>query len=313
MLSKQDLHSLAQERGLAAGLSLEEPLSRHTSYRIGGPADFFAAVENVDQLCSWVELARELEQPLLVMGQGTNLLVADRGYRGLVILNRCRDFGVDAAAHHVCAEAGVVLAHLARQSAENGSGGLEWAIGIPGTVGGAIVNNAGAYEGDMAGVIRGVSMLDHRGQIRDLTPGDLELGYRTSRFKEAASKEEIILSADLQLIPEETAVLRERMDDYMGRRRDAQPRGPSAGSVFRNPPGLKAGQLIDEAGLRGKRVGDAQISPKHANYIINRGRARAEDVLQLINEVRERVQRLCGVELELEIELVGDWQQTRAN
>ena len=313
MLSKQDLHSLAQERGLAAGLSLEEPLSKHTSYRIGGPADFFAAVENVDQLCSWVELARELEQPLLVMGQGTNLLVADRGYRGLVILNRCRDFTVDPASHHVRAEAGVFLAQLARQSAENGSGGLEWAIGIPGTVGGAIVNNAGAYDGDMAGVIRGVSVLDHRGQIRDLAPGDLELGYRTSRFRETASKEEIILSTDLQLVPEETAVLRKRMDDYMARRREAQPRGPSAGSVFKNPPGLKAGQLIDEAGLRGKRVGDAQISPKHANYIINTGRARAEDVLQLINEVQDRVQRLCGVELELEIELVGSWQQTHAN
>jgi len=313
VLSKQDLHSLAQERGLAAGLSLEEPLSKHTSYRIGGPADFFAAVENVDQLCSWVELARELEQPLLVMGQGTNLLVADRGYRGLVILNRCRDFTVDPASHHVRAEAGVFLAQLARQSAENGSGGLEWAIGIPGTVGGAIVNNAGAYDGDMAGVIRRVSVLDHRGQIRDLAPGDLELGYRTSRFRETASKEEIILSTDLQLVPEETAVLRKRMDDYMARRREAQPRGPSAGSVFKNPPGLKAGQLIDEAGLRGKRVGDAQISPKHANYIINTGRARAEDVLQLINEVQDRVQRLCGVELELEIELVGNWQQTHAN
>jgi len=313
VLSKQDLHSLAQERGLAAGLSLEEPLSKHTSYRIGGPADFFAAVENVDQLCSWVELARELEQPLLVMGQGTNLLVADRGYRGLVILNRCRDFTVDPASHHVRAEAGVFLAQLARQSAENGSGGLEWAIGIPGTVGGAIVNNAGAYDGDMAGVIRRVSVLDHRGQIRDLAPGDLELGYRTSRFRETASKEEIILSTDLQLVPEETAVLRKRMDDYMARRREAQPRGPSAGSVFKNPPGLKAGQLIDEAGLRGKRVGDAQISPKHANYIINTGRARAEDVLQLINEVQDRVQRLCGVELELEIELVGSWQQTHAN
>ena len=298
---------------MAAKLLLEEPLSKHTSYRIGGPADFFAAVENVDQLCSWAELARELEQPLLVMGQGTNLLVADRGYRGLVILNRCRDFTVDPASHHVRAEAGVFLAQLARQSAENGSGGLEWAIGIPGTVGGAIVNNAGAYDGDMAGVIRRVSVLDHCGQIRDLAPGDLELGYRTSRFRETASKEEIILSTDLQLVPEETAVLRKRMDDYMARRREAQPRGPSAGSVFKNPPGLKAGQLIDEAGLRGKRVGDAQISPKHANYIINTGRARAEDVLQLINEVQDRVQRLCGVELELEIELVGNWQQTHAN
>lgn len=313
MLCKQGLLSLAQESGLAGQLSLEEPLSKHTSYRIGGPADFFAVVEDVDQLCTWVRLARELGQPLLVMGQGTNLLVADKGYRGLVILNRCREFAVDQAAHQVRAEAGTILARLARRTAENGSGGLEWAIGIPGTVGGAIVNNAGAYEGEMAGVIRRVTVLDHHGQTRDLAPDDLEPGYRTSRFREAGSKEEIILSADLQLVPAETAVLRRRMDDYMARRRAAQPRGRSAGSVFKNPPGLKAGQLIGDAGLRGKRVGDAQISAQHANYIINTGRARAEDVRQLINEVQERVQRLYGVELELEIELVGNWQQTHAN
>ncbi len=313
MRGKRDLPSLAHERGLASGLSLEEPLSKHTSYRIGGPAEFFAAVEHVDQLCSWVELARELEQPLLVMGQGTNLLVADRGYRGLVIVNRCRDFTVEPASHRVRAEAGVSLAHLARQTAENGSGGLEWAIGIPGTVGGAIVNNAGAYEGDMAGVIRLVRILDGRGEIRELAPGDVEPGYRTSRFRGAASGKEIILSADLQLIPEDTALLRERMNEYTARRRKAQPRGRSAGSVFKNPPGLKAGLLIDEAGLRGRRIGDAQISPKHANYIINRGRARAEDVLRLIDEAQERVRRLCGVDLKLEIELVGDWQQAHTN
>jgi UDP-N-acetylmuramate dehydrogenase len=311
--SKRDLPSLAQQRGLAAGLSLEEPLSKHTSYRIGGPAQFLATVENVDHLCSWVELARELEQPLLVMGEGTNLLVADRGYRGLVILNRCRDFVMEPASHQVRAEAGVSLAHLARHTAENGSGGLEWAIGIPGTVGGAIVNNAGAYDGDIAGVIRRVRILDRCGEIRDLEPGDLELGYRTSRFRGAASEEEIILSADLQLIREESALLRRRMDEYAARRRKAQPGGRSAGSVFKNPPGLKAGQLIDEAGLRGRRIGDAQISPKHANYIINMGSARAEDVLRLINEAQERVQRLCGIDLELEIELVGDWQKAHIN
>ncbi len=313
MRRKRDLPSLAQERGLAAGLSLEEPLSKHTSYRIGGPAEFLATVENVDQLCSWVELARELKEPLLVMGEGTNLLVADRGCRGLVILNRCRDFVVRHESYHVVAEAGVSLTHLARHTAENGLGGLEWAVGIPGTIGGAIVNNAGAYEGNMAGVVRTVRVLDRSGELHELASGDLGLGYRTSRFRGAASEEEIVLSADLQLAPEETSFLKERLDEYTARRRKAQPRGRSAGSVFKNPPGLKAGQLIDEAGLRGRRVGDAQISLKHANYIVNRGHARAEDVRRLIDEVQDGVRRLYGVDLELEIELVGDWQEAHVN
>jgi UDP-N-acetylmuramate dehydrogenase len=260
--SKRDLPSLAQERGLASGLSLEEPLSKHTSYRIGGPAEFFAAAESVDQLCSWVELARELEQPLLVMGQGTNLLVADRGCRGLVIVNRCREFALELASHRVRAQAGVSLTHLARQTAETGSAGLEWAVGIPGTVGGAIVNNAGAYEGDMAGVIRTVRILDGRGEVRELAPGELELGYRTSRFREAASGKEIVLSADLQLLPEEAALLRERLNEYTARRSKAQPRGRSAGSVARqlyHQQGARKSRRRTPAHRRGPREGPAPV------------------------------------------------------
>ena len=309
----RSLPDLAQERGLAAALSLNEPLSKHTSYRIGGPADFLATVESIEQLCASVALARELEQPFMVLGRGTNLLVADRGYRGLVIMNRCLGQSLDRTSRRVYAEAGVVVARLARQTAKSGSGGLEWAVGIPGTMGGAIVNNAGAYEGEIAEVVRRVSILDREGKIRELFPEELELGYRTSRFRESAHRNDIILSADLQLVSEETDVLEGRIQRFTALRRAAQPREPSAGSVFKNPPGWSAGQLIEEAGLRGTRIGDAQISHQHANYIVNTGQARALEVLNLINMVKERVHRLFGVELELEIELIGDWRQPNAN
>ena len=309
----RSLPDLAQERGLAAALSLNEPLSKHTSYGIGGPADFLAAVKSIEQLCAWVALARELEQPFMVWGRGTNLLVADRGYRGLVIMNRCLGQSLDRTSRRVYAEAGVVLARLARQTAKSGSGGLEWAVGIPGTMGGAIVNNAGAYDGEIAGVVRRVSILDREGEIRELLPEELELGYRTSRFREATHRNDIILSADLQLVPEETDVLKGRMQRFTALRQAAQPREPSAGSVFKNPPGRSAGQLIEEAGLRGTHIGDAQISHQHANYIVNTGRAKALEVLRLINLAKESVHHLFGVELELEIELIGDWRQPYAN
>jgi UDP-N-acetylmuramate dehydrogenase len=313
MSRHRSLPDLAQERGLAAALLLNEPLSKHTSFRIGGPADFLAAVESVEQLCAWVALARELEQPFMVWGRGTNLLVADRGYRGLVIMNQCLGQSLDRTSRRVYAEAGVVLARLARQTAKSGSGGLEWAVGIPGTMGGAIVNNAGAYEGEIAGVLRRVRILGREAEIRELPPDELEFGYRTSRFRQAAHRNDIILSADLQLLPEETDVLDGRIQRYTALRQAAQPREPSAGSVFKNPPGWSAGQLIQEAGLGGTRIGDAQISHQHANYIVNAGQANALEVLELINMARERVHRLFGVDLELEIELVGDWRQPYAN
>jgi UDP-N-acetylmuramate dehydrogenase len=310
--AKHDLPSKAAERGLADHLLPDEPLSKHTSYRIGGPADFFAVAENCEHLSTWVALARELRQPFLVIGRGTNLLVADRGYRGLIIENRCLTSAIDESSHTVFAEAGVSLTRLARQTAEKGLGGLEWAVGIPGTVGGAIVSNAGAYGADIAGVLGGVSILDRLGHINDLEVGELNLDYRTSRFRGTEHRGEIILSANLQLFPESIITLKRRIDRFAGDRQERQPREASAGSVFRNPPQSRAGELIDKAGLRGKRIGGAQISEKHANYIVNHGHATAEDVLQLINLAKETVLRHFDMELELEIELVGEWQLEHA-
>ncbi|TKJ31150.1 MAG: UDP-N-acetylenolpyruvoylglucosamine reductase [Chloroflexi bacterium B3_Chlor] len=306
-MSGHDLQSLAHERGLSAELVRDEPLSRHTSYRIGGPADFFSVAKNEQQLCGWTKVARELKQPYLIIGRGTNLLVADKGFRGLVIENRCLDFTLDGTSQTVHAQTGVPLALLARKTAERGSAGLEWAIGIPGTVGGAIVNNAGAYNGTMEDVVRRVAVLDLHGEVREILPEQLKLGYRTSRFREQEHHREVILSVDLRLTPQSPKVLADRMTRYSALRRAAQPSQPSAGSVFKNPVGLSAAQLIEQAGLKGKRIGDAQISHKHANYIVNLGSAKANDVLQLTKLVRNEICELFGAELELEIELVGEW------
>ncbi len=304
-----ELRGLTRERGLEGNLLHNEPLRRHTSYRIGGPADFYVGVGDEEQLCGWVKLARELKEPYLIIGRGTNLLVADKGFRGLVIENRCLDFTLDAESHTARAAAGIPFALLARQTAKHGSAGLEWAIGIPGTAGGAIVNNAGAYDRTVADVIRRVTILDERGQIRELPLEELKLGYRTSRFRDRERLAEAILSADFTLTPESTEILTERMARYEALRWADQPRKPSAGSVFKNPTGFSAGRLIEDAGLKGTRIGDAQVSAKHANFIVNLGSARANDVLHLIKLIRQQIWQLFDVELELEIELVGEWEK----
>jgi len=308
-MNRNQLQILAKERGLQGKLLRNEPLSRHTYYRIGGPADHYVVVEKEEQLCAWVKLARELKEPYLIIGKGTNLVVADKGFRGLIIENRCLDFTLDTESHTVHSEAGVPFALLARKTANHGLTGLEWGVGIPGTLGGAIVNNAGAYGGAVADVLGGVTILDQEGQIRELLSEELALGYRTSRFKEQGFGGEAILSADLILNPESTKVLTERIARYDALRRADQPRKPSAGSVFKNPPGFSAGQLIEQAGLKGKSIGDAQVSPQHANFIVNLGSAKANDVLDLINLIRQEIRQRFGVELELEIELVGEWEK----
>jgi UDP-N-acetylmuramate dehydrogenase len=308
-VNTSDLAALAIERGLRGRVLANEPLSRHTSFRIGGPADFLVAARAEKELCAWVAFARELGMPSLVMGGGTNLLVADEGVRGLVIENRSSDITIDVPSRTVNAQAGVSLSRLAHETASGGSAGLEWAVGIPGTVGGALVSNAGAFDGTIADVARSVRVLDGQGQIRNLPAEGLGFGYRASRFRDGPSRGEVILSAQFELAPESMKVLLRRIDRYRASRRASQPTQPSAGSVFKNPPAMSAGRLIEEAGLKSRRIGDAQVSPKHANYIVNLGRARAQDVLELIDLIKHEVYKRFQVELELEIELVGQWHK----
>ena len=303
----------ALEAEVGARLLVNEPLSAHTSYRIGGPADLFVTVESQDELCRVVALARECQVPYLLLGSGTNILISDRGIRGLVIQNRARDlrFKVRGEEAVLWAEAGAFLRDLARESVRRGLAGLEWAVGVPGTVGGAVVGNAGAYGGYVSDTLTQVAILRTNGGVQELRAEELGFGYRTSRFKvtnrERKAAMPVVLAAQFKLQPESVKVLRERVAEYTRQREARQPSEPSAGSVFQRTAQYPAGFLIEQAGLKGKRIGDAQISPKHANFIVNLGQARASDVKALMDVARNAVLKQFGIQLELEQELVGEW------
>ncbi|MGQ9627194.1 MAG: UDP-N-acetylmuramate dehydrogenase [Anaerolineae bacterium] len=284
-----------------------EPLARHTTFRIGGPADFFIAVESVSELEAALALARREGLPWFILGGGSNVLVADEGVRGLVIANRAGAFRFSEAEGRgiLWAESGAPLRRLAWWAVRRGWGGLEWAVGIPGTVGGAVFGNAGAHGSSMANLVTQVSFLDGQGARREVKGDELGFDYRTSRFK----SDEVLLDAELILNARPRSELEEAASRYMAHRRAEQPREPSAGSVFKNPPGHRAARLIEEAGLKGLSYGEAQVSEKHANFIVNLGQARAQDVFRLIEHIRQTVWEKFGVRLELEIRLVGEWPE----
>lgn len=286
-----------------------EPMSLHTSFRIGGPADLYTVATSAQELVELVTLARAHDMPYLIIGRATNILVADEGVRGLVIENGGQEiwFENDAVLY---AESGALLGDLARESARRGLGGLEWAVGIPGSVGGAIVGNAGAFGGYVGNVARKAAVLMPDGRVRQLSAAELGFGYRTSRFKgQKAKDKQVVLSAEFALRPEPAQALAEKMADYTRRREAKQPTEPSVGSIFKRTKQYPAGFLIEQAGLKGTRIGGAQVSPKHANFIVNLGGARAADVKTLIDLAQEQVREQFGVELELEIELIGEWSQ----
>jgi UDP-N-acetylmuramate dehydrogenase len=294
------------------GMCQNELMSLHTSFRIGGPADLYAVATGSQQLVELVSLARERDIPYLIIGRGTNILVADEGIRGLVIENGSQQISFEDAGRAgsvLYAESGALLGDLARESARRGLGGLEWAVGIPGSVGGAIVGNAGAYGRYMGDVARKATVLARDGTVRQLAAAEMDFGYRTSRFKGQAGKgcQEVILSAELELHPESAQSLAQKMAEYTRRREASQPTGPSVGSVFKRTKQYPAGFLIEQAGLKGTRIGGAQISSKHANFIINLDGARAADVKALIDLAQDQVREQFGVELEPEIEFIGEW------
>ncbi|MCD6555209.1 MAG: UDP-N-acetylmuramate dehydrogenase [Anaerolineae bacterium] len=310
-IALQNLRAALQRRW-GDRLRVDEPMAEHTSYRIGGPADLYLVAESGDDLAQMVALADEHGVPVFVMGRGTNVLVADAGIRGLVIELRAEQVRWTTRDDETIlwAEAGANLREIARTSVARGLAGLEWAVGIPGSVGGAVVGNAGAFGGYMSDVVRRLTILDASG-VREMSAAEAGFGYRTSRFKagsQAAGRKEIILAAEMALRPESVAVLEERVTEYTRRRMERQPAEPSAGSVFKRTAQYPAGFLIEQAGLKGTRRGEAMISPRHANFIINLGRARATDVKALIELAQETVLREFGERLELEIELIGEWE-----
>ncbi len=287
--------------------AVAEPLSRHTSFRIGGPADLFVTAESLDELCEIVVLAREFEVPYFLLGGGTNILVSDQGIRGVVVANRASGRHFEGRTLH--AESGALLSRVARQAVRHSLSGLEWAVGIPGTIGGAVVGNAGAYGASMADVVRQITVLDESRNERsllkrDMTVGELGAGYRTSRLR---GRGVIVLAAELGLVYSPRWRLEAIVAMRTAQRKATQPSLPSAGSVFLNPPGDFAGRLIEAAGLKGQRFGQACVSEVHANFIVNLGGASADEVRRLIDLIQQTVWKLFQVQLELEIELVGQW------
>ncbi len=292
-------------------LEQDELLARHTTFRVGGPADWFVRVESRAELVQAVMYGQAAHLEIFILGNGSNILVSDAGFRGLVIENHA-----DAAQEHldesngdhlqVIAESGASLPGLANRLARQGWSGLEWAIGVPATVGAAVVTNAGAHGGAVSDNLALAEILDEQGKMREWSNSDLQYDYRTSFLKQHPNAY-AVLTAEFVLSKSTPAECVARMNQFSAHRRATQPTEPSVGSMFKNPPGDHAGRLIEAAGLKGTRIGQVEVSNVHAHFFVNRGGATASDVLRLVELVRERVRTKFQVELELEIQLVGEW------
>lgn len=289
----------------AAGVHVlvSEPLAGHCSFRIGGPAALFVRPQTEQQLCEALRLCRAAGAPYYLLGNGSNILFTDAGYPGAILDLSAMRGKVTCSGGLLCAGAGSSLTALCLEALRAGLTGLEFAYGIPGTVGGAIYMNAGAYGGEMKDVLDRVRYLTAEGEILSAPAAELGFGYRHSIFEDNGG---CILSAQFRLRPGDPAAIRARMEELMGRRRDKQPLDkPSAGSTFKRPQGAFASALIDQCGLRGYRHGGAAVSDKHCGFVVNLGGATAQDVLALCDEVRAIVREKTGYELEKEIRVVG--------
>ena len=281
-------------------------LAPYTSARIGGPADYLITASSSDELAEVLALIWQQRLPYFILGGGSNVLVSDRGVRGVTVLNRAKAVRFENGERpKVWAESGVVFSNLANRCASKGLAGLEWAATVPGTIGGAVYGNAGAFGGDTAGSLTWAELLTGSG--RERWPVErLGYGYRTSVLKRGEIKA-IVLSAELSLknaTKEEASV---KIEQFGERRKSTQPPGASMGSMFKNPEGDYAGRLIEAAGLKGTRIGNAEISPVHGNFFLNHGRTKAAELRALIDLAQKTVKEKLGVALELEIELVGEW------
>jgi UDP-N-acetylmuramate dehydrogenase len=306
-----DEEFLTELRALGASVPvrLDEPMARHTTLGIGGPADCYTVAATEEQLLALTDIAHRHDLPFFVLGSGSNILVGDDGIRGLVIENRsthCEEPLPQAGdGFRLRAASGTSFAALARRLAQAGLAGLEWACGIPGTLGGAVVYNAGAYGGCLADLLLGVRVAN--GAVpTEIAASELALGYRGSAFTRGILAGKLVLSADLLLRQGDAAALSQRIAELDARRLAAQPRGRNAGSIFKNTPEHPAWWLIDQVGLRGHRIGDAEISARHTNFFVNHGRARAADIVALMDLVQQRVGERFSIRLEPEVALVGE-------
>lgn len=284
-------------------------LSRFTSARIGGPADYLLLVRSSRELAQAAGLLWESMLPFRIVGAGSNVLVADAGYRGVVLVNQAREVRFEDGddGPQVWCESGASFGGIGRRSVERGWTGLEWTASIPGTVGGAVVGNSGAHGGEVADVLKVAEILQRDGSIEPWPVERLGYGYRASWFK-AHPGEVVVLSATFRLEESSVRQTGAKMAAFVEYRQETQPPGASWGSMFKNPPDDFAGRLIEACGLKGLRQGAAEISQVHANFFINRGRAKASDVVILIEKAREAVAKKFGIELEMEVERLGDWE-----
>lgn len=283
----------------------EEPMKNHVTFRVGGPADFFVTPKNYEELSGVLKCCAKYEMPCYIMGNGSNLLVSDQGYRGVVIQLFRQLNDIQCEGNVIRAQAGALLSAVANRALEEKLTGFEFAAGIPGTLGGACVMNAGAYGGEMKDVLKSVTVLTREGERITLQKNELELGYRTSII---AKKDYIVLGAEIELEVGDAEEIKAVMDDLKERRTTKQPlEYPSAGSTFKRPEGYFAGKLIQETGLQGFQVGGAQVSEKHCGFVINKDQATAADIAELIRQVQDRVEEKFGVRLETEVKRLGEF------
>jgi UDP-N-acetylmuramate dehydrogenase len=304
--------AVALRAALGERLLANEPLARYTSFRLGGPAEWFVRANAVSELISYASLAARLDVPLTIIGGGSNILVSDAGIRGLVVLNKSRDYTLQPAPEGqgftLTAASGLSLPWLAGQLAKVGASGLEWTVGIPGTIGGAVLQNAGAWGSETRERLLWVEWLTPQQAIEHHPAIDLGLRYRHSILKDLPRAERpVILQAAFRLDTEDPAAIQARLATYTARRTASQPRAASGGSTFTNPPGDYAGRLIEAAGLKGRRIGEAEISQQHANFIVTAPGTCASDVYGLIALAQSEVERQFGIQLHPEIEMLGEW------
>ena len=282
---------------------INEPMKKHTSFRTGGPADVYVKADRAENIIKAIEMLKKENVEYTIIGNGSNLLVSDRGICGAVIEIGSMMNNISVEGEKIYAEAGALLSSLAAAAAENCLTGLEFASGIPGSVGGAVVMNAGAYDGEIKDAIDYADVIDNEGNILRLTKDELGLSYRHSVIDE---KKMIVIGAGFRLKEGDGRAIKEKMADFAARRREKQPLNyPSAGSTFKRPEGHFAGKLIEDAGLKGKTIGGAQVSQKHAGFIINTGDATTEDILELMDCCVETVYNKFGVRLEPEVRFIG--------
>lgn len=292
------------EKAFPGQFQINVPMAQYTTFRVGGPADILVSPNSQEEVCTLLAAIQAEQVPCTILGNGSNVLVLDKGIRGVVLKLGNALKGLVIEGTRIRVEAGVLLSRLATAAADAGLTGLEFASGIPGSLGGAILMNAGAYGGEIGNLVRTVTVVDPKGQVRNLDREQMDFRYRHSVVMETG---DIILSATLELAPGDPETIHERIRDLTQKRITKQPLNfPSAGSTFKRPPGYFAAALIDQAGLRGYRVGDAQVSEKHTGFVVNRGHATASEILQLMDDVKTRVHAMSGVWLEPEVRILGE-------